>query len=174
MCSSSWPNRADAACRASTLPGSTLPGYYAGGISLNFDPRPAAYAVIIRDGAILLAYWKQGGKEGWTLPAAAWTWPSTPSMAPPRNLRGNRVSRGGRGMLGIDVGHRPAEIRIDGGERDFQSLRLIYEATITGGELRHEVDGSTTHAEWIRWTTLPGSTRSRSSTPHSGSTASGP
>ena len=52
-------------------------------------------------------------------------------------------------MLGIDVGHWPAEVRLDGGERDFQSLRLVYEATITGGELRHEVNGSTTHAAWI-------------------------
>jgi 8-oxo-dGTP diphosphatase len=37
-------------------------------MSVLFDTRPAAYAVIIRDGAILLAYWKQDGKEGWTLP----------------------------------------------------------------------------------------------------------
>ena len=58
-------------------------------------------------------------------------------------------------MLGVDVGHWPAEIRIDGGERDFQSLRLIYEATITGGELRHEVDGSTTHADWIPLEDVP-------------------
>ena len=35
---------------------------------MQFDTRPAAYAVIIRDAEILLAYWKQDGREGWTLP----------------------------------------------------------------------------------------------------------
>jgi 8-oxo-dGTP diphosphatase len=59
-------------------------------------------------------------------------------------------------MLGVDVGHWPAEIRIDGGERDFQSLRLVYEAWTTGGELRHEVNGTTTHAAWIPLTELAG------------------
>lgn len=52
-------------------------------------------------------------------------------------------------MLGIDVGHWPAGTRLDGIDRDFQSLRLVYEATVTGGELSHEVDGTTTHAAWI-------------------------
>ena len=33
---------------------------------MQFDTRPAAYAVIIRDAEILLAYWKQDGREGWT------------------------------------------------------------------------------------------------------------
>jgi 8-oxo-dGTP diphosphatase len=32
---------------------------------------------------------------------------------------------------------------------DFEALRLVYEATVVGGELTHEVDGSTTHAAWI-------------------------
>ena len=29
---------------------------------MRFDTRPAAYAVIIRDADILLAYWKQDGR----------------------------------------------------------------------------------------------------------------
>ena len=109
-------------------------------MSLNFDTRPAAYAVIIRDGAILLAYWKQGGKEGWTLPGGGLDLAEHPVDGCRREIyeeTGYHAEIGA--MLGIDVGHWPAEIRIDGGERDFQSLRLIYEATITGGELRHEV-----------------------------------
>jgi 8-oxo-dGTP diphosphatase len=52
-------------------------------------------------------------------------------------------------MLGIDVGHWPRDPGTDGTVRDFQALRLVYEATITGGELTHEIDGSTTHAAWI-------------------------
>lgn len=37
-------------------------------MTLQFDTRPAAYAVIVQEDKILLAYWKQDGKEGWTLP----------------------------------------------------------------------------------------------------------
>src|SRR4249919_4118185 len=58
-CSSWWQNRSS---RGKTG------GNYAGGMSMQFDTRPAAYAVIIRDAGILLAYWKQDGREGWTLP----------------------------------------------------------------------------------------------------------
>jgi 8-oxo-dGTP diphosphatase len=34
-------------------------------------------------------------------------------------------------------------------DREFQALRLVYEARVTGGELTHEVNGSTTHAAWV-------------------------
>jgi 8-oxo-dGTP diphosphatase len=130
-------------------------------MSLNFDTRPAAYAVIVRDGAILLAYWKQGGKEGWTLPGGGLDLAEHPVDGCRREIyeeTGYDAEIGA--MLGIDVGHWPAEIRIDGGERDFQSLRLVYEARTTGGELRHEVDGSTTHAAWIPLTELAGLNKS--------------
>lgn len=119
-------------------------------MSLIFDTRPAAYAVIIRDGSILLAYWKQGRQEGWTLPGGGLDLAEHPVDGCRREVfeeTGYHAEIGA--LLGVDVGHWPAEIRIDGGERDFQSLRLVYEARITGGELRHEVGGSTTHAAWI-------------------------
>jgi len=117
---------------------------------MQFDTRPAAYAVIIRDAEILLAYWKQDGREGWTLPGGGLDLAEHPVDGCRREIHeetGYDAEVGA--MLGIDVGHWPSEVRLDGGERDFQSLRLVYEATITGGELRHEVNGSTTHAAWI-------------------------
>ncbi|UVJ38456.1 NUDIX hydrolase [Arthrobacter sp. CJ23] len=119
-------------------------------MSLHFDTRPAAYAVIIRDGAILLAYWKQDGKEGWTLPGGGLDLAEHPVDGCRREIfeeTGYEAEIGS--MLGIDVGHWPSDVRLDGSDRDLQSLRLVYEATITGGELTHEVDGSTTHAAWI-------------------------
>lgn len=119
-------------------------------MSLHFDTRPAAYAVIIQEDRILLAYWKQGGREGWTLPGGGLDLAEHPVDGCRREIyeeTGYDAEIGA--MLGIDVGHWPAEIRIDGGERDFQSLRLVYEARVTSGELRHEVNGSTTHAAWI-------------------------
>lgn len=117
---------------------------------MQFDTRPAAYAVIIRDAEILLAYWKQDGREGWTLPGGGLDLAEHPVDGCRREIHeetGYDAEVGA--MLGIDVGHWPSEVRLDGGERDFQSLRLVYEATVTGGELRHEVNGSTTHAAWI-------------------------
>ena len=117
---------------------------------MRFDTRPAAYAVVIRDAEILLAYWKQDGREGWTLPGGGLDLAEHPVDGCRREVHeetGYDAEIGA--MLGIDVGHWPAEVRLDGGERDFQSLRLVYEATITGGDLRHEVNGSTTHAAWI-------------------------
>lgn len=119
-------------------------------MSLEFDTRPAAYAVIIQEERILLAYWKQDGKEGWTLPGGGLDLAEHPVDGCRREVFEEtgyeaRIDR----MLGIDVGHWPGEIRPDGTVRDFQALRLVYEATIVGGELTHEVDGSTTHAAWI-------------------------
>ena len=119
-------------------------------MTLEFDTRPAAYAVIIQEDRILLAYWKQDGKEGWTLPGGGLDLAEHPVDGCRREVYEEtgyeaRIDR----MLGIDVGHWPAEARQDGTLRDFQALRLVYEATIVGGELTHEVDGSTTHAAWI-------------------------
>jgi hypothetical protein len=99
-----------------------------------FDTRPAAYAVIIRNSAILLAYWKQDGKEGWTLPGGR----AGPGRAPGWTAVSVRSSRRRAttpeigAMLGIDVGHWPAGSRLDGADRDFQALRLVYEARVTG------------------------------------------
>ncbi|MCD4853203.1 NUDIX domain-containing protein [Arthrobacter sp. AK01] len=119
-------------------------------MSLQFDTRPAAYAVIVQEEKILLAYWKQDGKEGWTLPGGGLDLAEHPVDGCRREVFEEtgyqaRIER----MLGIDVGHWPGEARPDGSVKDFQALRLVYEATVVGGELTHEVDGSTTHAAWI-------------------------
>ncbi|MFS0717358.1 NUDIX hydrolase [Arthrobacter sp. 1P04PC] len=122
----------------------------ASGQTLPFDTRPAAYGVVIRDDSLLLAYWKQGGREGWTLPGGGLDLAEHPVDGCRREIfeeTGYDAAVGA--LLGVDVGYWPAESRLDGGHRDFQSLRLVYEAEITGGELRHEVGGSTTHAAWI-------------------------
>ena len=119
-------------------------------MTLQFDTRPAAYAVIVQEDKILLAYWKQDSKEGWTLPGGGLDLAEHPVDGCRREVFEEtgyeaRIDR----MLGIDVGHWPADVRPDGSVKDFQAIRLVYEATVVGGELTHEVDGSTTHAAWI-------------------------
>lgn len=119
-------------------------------MSIQFDTRPAAYGVVIRDGAILLAYWKQDGKEGWTLPGGGLDFGEHPVDGCRREIQEETGYDADIGvMLGVDVGHWPGEQRPDGSVRDFQAIRLVYEASITGGELTHEIDGSTTHAAWV-------------------------
>ncbi len=76
-------------------------------------------------------------------------------------------------LLGIDVGHWPAETRLDGGQRDFQSLRLVYEASNTGGELRPRGGRQHHPAAWIPLAEVAGLNRSRSWTRRCGSTGSG-
>ncbi|UXM90461.1 NUDIX hydrolase [Paenarthrobacter sp. JL.01a] len=119
-------------------------------MSPQFDTRPAAYAVIVKEGRILLAYWKQDDKEGWTLPGGGLDFGEHPVDGCKREVMEEtgyeaRVD----GMLGIDVGHWRGEKRPDGSVRDFQALRIVYEGTVVGGELTYEVDGTTTHAAWI-------------------------
>ncbi|GAT85873.1 DNA mismatch repair protein MutT [Paenarthrobacter nicotinovorans] len=119
-------------------------------MSPQFDTRPAAYAVIVKEERILLAYWKQDDKEGWTLPGGGLDFAEHPVDGCRREVREEtgyeaRVDR----MLGIDVGHWPGETQADGSVRGFEALRIVYEATVVGGELTYEVDGSTTHAAWI-------------------------
>ena len=119
-------------------------------MTLQFDTRPAAYAVMIREGKILLAYWKQDGKEGWTLPGGGLDLAEHPVDGCRREVfEETGYEAHIDHMLGIDVGHWPGDLRPDVSVRDFQALRLVYEATVVGGELTHEVDGSTTHAAWV-------------------------
>ena len=46
-----------------------------------------------------------------------------------------------------------------GREVDQQGLRLVYEARVVGGELRHEIGGSTDMAAWHPLDDVPGLTR---------------
>lgn len=64
--------------------------------------------------------------------------------------------RAGTGVLGSvkvrdpfgDVLAEPVRHKLIGATADFQSLRIVYETRVTGGDLRHETDGSTDMAAW--------------------------
>ncbi|WP_394939245.1 NUDIX hydrolase [Psychromicrobium sp. YIM B11713] len=120
---------------------------------LSFDTRPAAYAVIVKDHQILLAYWSENGQEGWTMPGGGLDLGEHPVDGAIREVFEEtgyhaRVTR----MLGIDVMFWPTDERAEASaasEKPFESLRFLYQASITGGELTAEQDGTTTHAAWI-------------------------
>ncbi|WP_286256597.1 NUDIX hydrolase [Streptomyces graminofaciens] len=111
--------------------------------------RVAAYAVCVRDGQMLLARWvSRDGEKKWTLPGGGMDHGEDPYDTVIREAAeetGYEVEP--TALLGIDSIKREYPRRL-GTRADFHGLRIIYEATITGGELRHETNGSTDMAAW--------------------------
>ncbi|MFF0748805.1 NUDIX hydrolase [Streptomyces sp. NPDC004267] len=123
--------------------------------------RVAAYAVCVRDGRtggeILLARWvARDGVKRWTLPGGGMDHGEDPvdtvvrEVAEETGYAAEPVA-----LLGIDSIRRNWLRRL-GGPGDWQGLRIVYEARITGGELRYETDGSTDLAAWHPLDAVPG------------------
>ncbi|MEV7019440.1 NUDIX hydrolase [Streptomyces sp. NPDC093991] len=122
--------------------------------------RVAAYAVVVRDGQILLARSPgPGGVPEWVLPGGGMEHGEDPYDTVRRELEeetGYLVEV--TGFLGIDSSRRtlPGRLRRP---VDHQGLRLVYEGRVAGGELRHEVGGSTELAAWQPLDAVPGLVR---------------
>ncbi|MFE6253996.1 NUDIX hydrolase [Agromyces sp. NPDC057865] len=113
------------------------------------DIRIAAYGVIIRDGQILLSHWNEHGRSGWTLPGGGIEGSEHPVAAARREIfeeTGYEASVDR--LLGIDTMVVPTEKR-HSGDVPLYAMRVVYRATVTGGELRNEVDGSSDEARWF-------------------------
>jgi 8-oxo-dGTP diphosphatase len=116
------------------------------------DMRVAAYAVIVDDDdRLLLSHWIEGRRPAWTMPGGGLESGEDPERAVRREVReetGYRVQVGA--LLGIHSRVIPAGRRIpDGASVPLHTLRIVYRATVIGGRLRNEVDGSTDRAEWF-------------------------
>jgi ADP-ribose pyrophosphatase YjhB (NUDIX family) len=125
--------------------------------------RVAAYAVCVRDGQILLA--RSPGPDGtpeWVLPGGGMEHGEDPYDTVRREVAeetGYRIRV--TGFLGVDSRRHLFPRRRLTPVTDHHALRLVYEGEITGGELRHEVGGSTDFAAWQDLTAVPGLTRVR-------------
>ncbi|MGW6027188.1 NUDIX hydrolase [Streptomyces sp. NPDC055099] len=111
--------------------------------------RVAAYAVCVQDERLLLARWVAGdGSKRWTLPGGGMDHGEDPYDTVIREAdeeTGYVIEP--RALLGVDSLRRRYPRKL-GAVADFHGLRIVYEARITGGELRHERDGSTDLAAW--------------------------
>ncbi|MFJ8665305.1 NUDIX hydrolase [Streptomyces sp. NPDC093600] len=122
--------------------------------------RVAAYAVCVRDDEILLARWVAGdGTKKWTLPGGGMDHGEEPVRTVVREVEEETgYLTEPTALLGIDSIRR-SWLRRLGVPGDFQGLRIIYEARVTGGSLRNEVNGSTDLAAWHPLAAVPGLAR---------------
>jgi 8-oxo-dGTP diphosphatase len=123
----------------------------------DYDTRLAAYAVIVdeRD-RILLALWNEGSEPQWTMPGGAVELHETVEEGTVRELReetGYDVVLGR--VLGIDSHLVPVDERIVPNGRPLKNVRVVFGAEIVGGELTHEVDGTTDEARWVPLQDVP-------------------
>ncbi|GAA0653717.1 hypothetical protein GCM10009535_35290 [Streptomyces thermocarboxydovorans] len=122
----------------------------------------AAYAVVVRDGRLLLA--RSPGPDGvpeWVMPGGGMEHGEDPYDTVRREVEeetGYRIEV--TGLLGVDSTRHVLPGRL-GRPTDHHGVRLVYEGRITGGELRNEVNGSTELAAWQPLEEVPGLVRVR-------------
>ncbi len=115
------------------------------------DVRIGAYAVIVQNGDLLLTHWNENGRTGWTLPGGGLEEYETTEQAAIREVReetGYQVQL--RTLLGVDSLFLEPQDRTVPGAGPLHALRVVYLARIVGGELAHEVGGSSDEARWVR------------------------
>lgn len=111
-----------------------------------FRQRVGCYAVLRRGHEILLCQLGRREKDAgrWTLPGGGMDFGETPEQTVVREVfeeTGYKV-RVGKILASYAEG-------IVRGQFRFQSVQIVYEAEVIGGELRHEKNGSTLQAAWL-------------------------
>ncbi|MER7559182.1 NUDIX domain-containing protein [Nocardioides sp. NPDC126508] len=115
-----------------------------------YDTRVAAYAVIVDDAGRILLSWFNGNHRndpGWTLPGGGVDYGE---QIPAAVVREVKEETGYDVEVGAPLTTNVYVVPFEPGRRPYQSVRMIFEARIVGGELGTlEVDGTTDFAEWV-------------------------
>jgi 8-oxo-dGTP diphosphatase len=125
-----------------------------------YDTRLGAYAVVVRDAHVLLALWNEPEVPTWTLPGGGVELHEPLEDGAVREVReetGYDVALGR--LLGVDTRVTAPEDRFVPSRRWQKSVRVVFEASVTAGDLAAEVDGTTDEARWIPLADVPGLVR---------------
>lgn len=117
---------------------------------MEFQWRPASYALITKNDEVLLSLWESSIASFWTLPGGGIEYNEQPDEACIREVweeTGYNVAL--TRFLSVSTHVIPLEKRVPGKHLPLQILRLLYTADITSGTLRPEVGGSSTDAGWF-------------------------
>lgn len=120
------------------------------------DTRVAAYAVIERQGEVLLTHWRRGHLHGWTLPGGGIEPGEDPKDTAKREIfeeTGLEATVGK--LIGVDSRVFTREDAPEGTSPELHTIRIVFRATVIEGELRHEVDGSSDEARWVPIREIP-------------------
>ncbi len=121
-----------------------------------YDTRVAGYAVIVRDGRILLTWYNGEGRGGvpcWSLPGGGVDFDESVEDG---ILREAYEETGYRIELVRPLGTDSVTRTRGFHGRPFKSVRIFYEARVVGGTLGVvEVGGSTDKAEWLELAAMP-------------------
>lgn len=118
--------------------------------------RVAAYAVVARGQEVLLARWTGPRGPEWTLPGGGLDFGEDPADAAVREVReetGYTVRLDD--LLFVNSFRRV----LPDAPVDFHAIQIVYTATVIGGELCHEIGGSTDMAAWHPIADVPALTR---------------
>ena len=116
----------------------------------------AAYAVVVRAEEVLLARWTSPRGPEWTLPGGGLDFGEDPADAAVREVReetGYTVRL--EDLLFVNSFRRV----LPDAPVDFHAIQIVYTATVVGGELCHEIGGSTDMAAWHPIDDVPALTR---------------
>lgn len=117
-------------------------------MSFDHDTRLASYALIVRDGAVLLSWYGRG--QLWTLPGGGVEWGEAPDEALVREVleeTGYHVNVDAQ--LTTTLVHWPEDHHSPRGV-PYRTLRVIHIAHVVGGTLGTlEQDGTTERAAWV-------------------------